>query len=311
MPPSDRAFRALARAEPHVVLALLAALDPLGSSDVDVVTPDDVDDSRLDAPPPPTDADFVARVGDDRVEHAELQGYGDTRFEERVFGYHLALVLRYPSRVVRTRAIWLVGPPRPRVVEIRRGNVTVTIEAYRLADVPVSSLLARAETVCFAPGSAADGIEAQALCDEVAWRLVEDGATLRQWTMALVAARVGRRYEEMKAAMRKTPMEPVIIEDLVNIAEEIKLEAWEEGLAEGRAKGLAEGRAKGLAEGLAEGRAEAHVTTLRATLERLATRRFGALPADAAARIASATTDDLERWIDRVLTATSPTDLLA
>ena len=41
--------------------------------------------------------------------------------------------------------------------------------------------------------------------------------------------------------------------DEINRIEQIKDDARDEGLAEGKAKGLAEGKAKGLAEGLAEG----------------------------------------------------------
>lgn len=61
-------------------------------------------------------------------------------------------------------------------------------------------------------------------------------------------------------------------------------------------------------EGRAEGKAEGKV----ASLLRLITRRFGT-PAAAAvvARLHNATNDDLDRWTDRILDATSLAELFA
>jgi hypothetical protein len=54
---------------------------------------------------------------------------------------------------------------------------------------------------------------------------------------------------------------------------------------------------KGIEKGIAQGEA--------LLLQRLLARRFGPLPSDLAARISSATTEQLERWGDRVLDAAS------
>jgi hypothetical protein len=62
-------------------------------------------------------------------------------------------------------------------------------------------------------------------------------------------------------------------------------------------------RNEGRAEGKAEGKA--------ATLLRQIARRFGAPAADVVSRLQTATTDDLDRWADRILDATSLTDLFA
>ena len=69
----------------------------------------------------------------------------------------------------------------------------------------------------------------------------------------------------------------------------------QEGLKEGRAKGLREGRAKGREKGLREG--EARILT------RLLELRFGPLPDGIAARIAAASTSQLDRWSEAVLDA--------
>jgi len=65
-------------------------------------------------------------------------------------------------------------------------------------------------------------------------------------------------------------------------------------------------KAEGLAEGLAEGKAKAKAEDLT----RLLIRRFGPLPAWAAERIAAAAIAQLDTWLDGILDAQSPADLL-
>ena len=61
--------------------------------------------------------------------------------------------------------------------------------------------------------------------------------------------------------------------------------------------GRAEGHAEGRAEGQAEGRA--------ALLQRLLTRRFGALPAEVTGRLSAATIEELDAIGERLLSAQS------
>ena len=71
-----------------------------------------------------------------------------------------------------------------------------------------------------------------------------------------------------------------------------------EGLEEGREKGLEEGREKGLIEGLIEGKRE--------TLLRQLAKKFGALSEDVTAHVrALESVDEIDGYLDRVLTATS------
>lgn len=67
-------------------------------------------------------------------------------------------------------------------------------------------------------------------------------------------------------------------------------------------KWLAEREAKGKAEGKAEGKVE--------VLRKLATLRFGPLPATVTERFGEATLADLERWTERVLTATTLEEMI-
>lgn len=64
-------------------------------------------------------------------------------------------------------------------------------------------------------------------------------------------------------------------------------------------RGREEGLQKGLQKGLRKGRGEAN----RTTLSRLLGLRFGALDADTEARIGDGNTGELERWLERMMTA--------
>lgn len=75
---------------------------------------------------------------------------------------------------------------------------------------------------------------------------------------------------------------------------------WEKRVKD---EGRSEGRSEGLLEGLLEGRRQ----MLRAQLGE----RFGPLPADVIARIEDADSEQLDRWIRRVLSAQSLEDVLA
>jgi hypothetical protein len=249
MASTDRALRFLARERPDVVAGLVRELLPGVLRDETTLEPDAVDDPKLDLPPP-LDADLVARVGDDEVLHVEFQGYRDRTFVDRLFRYHLSLVLRNPQRRVSTVAIWLLRPPDSQRIElIRRGSTIVEVASVVLSEVKASRLLASAGTACFAPVADAEGWTEQELCGLVAQALKEQGAgfSMRYTAVALAAAR--GRYDAMIRAM--TEMDPpLIIEDLVLFGED---RGYARGLNEGLERGLNEGLERGLNEGLERG----------------------------------------------------------
>jgi flagellar biosynthesis/type III secretory pathway protein FliH len=76
---------------------------------------------------------------------------------------------------------------------------------------------------------------------------------------------------------------------------------------EGRQKGREEGRREGREEGRQEGRGKALVSMLSKLLER----KFGAMTQATRDRLASAPPDQLERWAERVLAATSIEEVFA
>ncbi len=274
MPSSDRAFRALARERPDLVVALLervaADLLPAGGE----VTPESVDDPHLD-PPPPTDADWVARVGGGDLVHVECQGYRETGFTERLSRYHLALLLRYPTRRVSSVALWVIRPPTDqREPEIEWRGVRVGVRHVVLADVPSARLLSDRRTVCFAAGADRGGWTDPELCLHVARGLKRASAGYRESVMAVALAATAGRYDAMVRAMKETDFEPLFIEELVRFGED-----------------------RGRSEG------EAH------TLLRQLRLKFGELPPTTETRVREASEADLHRWVERILTAESMDDV--
>ena len=77
---------------------------------------------------------------------------------------------------------------------------------------------------------------------------------------------------------------------------------YEKGLREGEEKGREQGHEQGREQGREQGEA--------AILLRMLRRKFGPLPAASEARIKSAAPDQLERWSDRLFTATDVDDVL-
>ncbi len=73
------------------------------------------------------------------------------------------------------------------------------------------------------------------------------------------------------------------------------------GLAAGKAEGLAAGEALGREKGLAEGEAKGEAKSL----VRLLVKRFGTLPPSVVAQIAAGSIEELDRWVDAAITASS------
>jgi hypothetical protein len=222
MAKSDRAFRALSRAQPDVVAAMLRVLVPGLLPPGATLVPEDVAPTQVDALPPELDADWAARVDADDLLHLECQGYNDTSFSERVLWYHVGLALRHRGkRRVRSVVLWLMPPPSAqRRNEVRAGDIRVRIKTIVLPETPAARLLANPLTACFAAGADAGAWSDDELCRRVAATLVERSASWAERHMAVVAAAMRKRYESMVTAMEQANLEPVIIEDLVKFGED-------------------------------------------------------------------------------------------
>ncbi|HEU4412187.1 MAG TPA: DUF4351 domain-containing protein [Polyangiaceae bacterium] len=278
---SDRAFRALAHAEPDVIVDTLRLLCPALVAEGASVTPEDLEPTRLDALAPAREADWVARVGGAEILHAECQGYREGDFTDRLLRYHLSLVLRAWSRRVSSVALWLRRPPEAQLARVvRHHRVSVEVEHVVVPEVPAEQLLASARTACFAPAAAPGPLTAEALCLRAAEVLWAGEAGWYRWHMAVVCAATQGRYRAMLDAMSQVGVERIVIEDLVEF---------------GKDQGLIEGRLEGEAKVL---------------LKQLAL-RFGPVPEGVEARVRSASEAELDRWAERVLTAASLDDVLA
>ena len=239
---TDRAFRALGRAEPETILALVEAVAPRLLPETPRILPHDGLDTWLDRPPHPTEADSVLRLDPgDALLHVEGQGYREEAFCDRVMRYHLTLALRHWSRDVHTLALWLVSPPEAqRSGLIRHGAIEVNVTMVVLREVDAGVLLERPETACFALGAADRGRGDDALCDEAVRRMKAAGASLRRFQFAAMAARAHSkaRFDAMLRAMNAHRVESVIIEDLVKIGEDM---GFEKGIEQGLRQGLRTG----------------------------------------------------------------------
>jgi hypothetical protein len=291
MPKSDRAFRALARAQPDVIAALLTAVAPGLLPPGAVLVPDDVAPTHLDGLPPEMDADFAARVAADGLRHVECQGYRDTGFEARTLWYHVGFALRNRAkRRVRTVALWLTTPPprgRPRD-EMRVDDITVKVTTVVLQHVKASVLLADPGTACFAAGANEEGLSTDDLCARVAAALRKRNASWAERHMAVVAAAMRGRYTSMVRAMEQANLEPVVIEDLVKFGED-----------------------RGLKKGLRRGREQGRQDEERGTLRRVLVLRKLPLSAEQEQQI-DACTDlaTLRRWHDQAVFAESVAEAL-
>jgi hypothetical protein len=281
MPKSDRAFRALARAQPEVVATLLAAVVPGAVPKGAVLSPDDVAPTHLDGLPPELDADFAMRVASRDLTHVECQGYRDTGFEARTLWYHLGFALRNRrKRRVRTVAIWLTAPPKDHPRDrMTVDDITVKMTTVVLHEVKASVLLADPTTACFAAGADKEHRTTAELCAEVAAGLRARNASWAERHMAVVAAAMRGRYTSMVSAMEQANVEPVIIEDLVKFGED-----------RGKRRGL---------------------KAMRKALRRVLALRNLALSAEQEQRIDACTSlAKLSRWFDQAIVAATAVDAL-
>jgi hypothetical protein len=131
----------------------------------------------------------------------------------------------------------------------------------------------------------------------------DPGAVLRPWAQTLIAVLAAPHGREALQLVARYTAEvsdatPELVYrffvELGPQAEEIFMTTADRLREQGMAQGMAEGRAQGIA----------------ATLTRLLNLKFGPLPAPALALIQGAAPEELERWIDRVLTANSLDEVL-
>ena len=277
MPASDRLFRALARDEPEVVVRLLRRLVPRVVPAGAVITPVDVLDPNLDLLFTRMEVDWLGHLAPDTLLQVDCQGYRDATFPDRLFRYSLGVSLRFPGKKVRSVGIWLRKPnARERLDVIQYGGITVRATMVAVPEVPAERLLGDPMTACFAPAADAGGMEDEVLIARTGEVLQKMKASPRQWAMAAAAAAVAGRSGTMLATFWKTEEDKVLLAELKQLFRE-----------------------------------QAELQGMRRALRRVLTRRALVIAPDDDLRIRYCDEpDQIERWLDAALVATSTAEAL-
>ncbi len=113
-----------------------------------------------------------------------------------------------------------------------------------------------------------------------------------RYILAYIIEQVSLPPERIEAALRRTGADPETVEDVMGTAAQVWMEQGKAvGIAEGKAVGIAEGKAAGIAEGKAE------------TFLRQARLKFGELAPVHAERVRGASPEQLDAWLDALITA--------
>ncbi|MBW2524994.1 MAG: hypothetical protein JRI23_12490 [Deltaproteobacteria bacterium] len=282
----DRTFRALAIERPEVITALLEVCVPGLLPPGTEVVPEQVDSPSLIAPPA-LEADWVARAGEELVLHVEAQGYSDASFLERLFRYHLGIVLRYPDRRVQSVALWIRPPAgNQRVTDIEYQGVRVRVTSVVLSELSAQLLLAYPRTACLAVGADPGNWTIEELCHHVVAELAEDSSA-REKALAVGLAMSMGREDAMIQAMKDAEMELPILQEFVAYGEE-----------------------RGDARGYERGRVEATRETLVSALLTVLRARGLTITDEVEKRIADCQdVAQLEEWLRRAGTAQSLSDV--
>jgi hypothetical protein len=272
---------------------LAAALDPEPPVFLDKESFADLFD------PDRREADLVAQVrlrqhSATLLIHLEHQAHADAALDRRMFRYFARLYDRYDQPIY---PIALCSYPRPRRPadrhELRAAQRTVLTFQYQV--VQLNRMDWRAYLTTSNPAAMAL-MARMRIAPEDRWRV--KAACLRLLAGAPLSGAQRRligQFVDIYLPLNAREEQALAAEvaRLPGAAKEVVMElitSWER---KGRAEGLREGRAEGLREGQ------------RLVVERMLTRRFGALPSGVRERLATLTTDELTALADALLDFTS------
>jgi hypothetical protein len=128
--------------------------------------------------------------------------------------------------------------------------------------------------------------------------------SLQRWVAALVeleATSNGREAFWTILRYIATVTDVSLAAELVHVVDAARIDVKDDSMTTIAESWIAEGEARGEAKGEARGRAQGKADSLR----KLLTLRFGELDGATELRIAQASEVDLDRWVERVLTAES------
>ncbi len=117
-----------------------------------------------------------------------------------------------------------------------------------------------------------------------------------RYILTYIMEQVSLPPERIEAALRRTGTNAETVEEIMGTAAQIWMEQGRtEGRTEGKAAGIVEGKAAGIVEGKAAGKVD--------TFLRQARLKFGELTPAHAERVRSASPENLDVWLDALITA--------
>lgn len=229
--------------------------------------------------------DLLGEAEDGELLHLELQSTNDGTMALRMAEYHLGayrLLGRFPRQVV----IYVGSDPLRMPAELRGPALEFRYTLVDIRDVDGDALMASPDVSDNVIGVLA--------------RLPDRPAAVRRLLGSIANLAPEDRVHYLRALLT--------VAGLRGIEEYVEQEAHRMPILNDILDNKVLGREykKGLDEGRVEGRAEGE----RASLRRVAERRFGPLPQWAIDRLAGASVDQLETWFDHVLDAQNLEDLL-
>ena len=241
--------------------------------------------------------------------HIEVQGRADARFQARMFQYYYRIYDRYGEMEILSLAVVTNERPDADLGVYRRERdgygLRFRFRVRGLRDWREEELVTLAATNPFAvvalaqlaahrrssnPGRKARKREIIELLYRYRYEREDVLNLLRfiDWLIRLPRALELELRDELRALEEETNMAYVM-----SIERFAREEGWEEGREEGREEGLEEGEKRGEAKALL----------------RLVQAKFGPPGPAVEARIRAAESAQLERWLERILTANSPDEL--
>jgi hypothetical protein len=121
---------------------------------------------------------------------------------------------------------------------------------------------------------------------------------------AILRQRIADAAPELEETMA-TVEEQLIQQGIRQGVEQGIRQGVEQGIRQGVEQGIRQGVEQGIRQGVEQGRTQA----LRDTLQRMLRARFGALEPGIEQRIAAASPAELDRWLERVISAARPADI--
>ena len=229
--------------------------------------------------------------------HVEVQGEPEADFAARMYTYHYRLLDRYGVDVV-SLAVLADASPSFRPQRFQRGRWGCEVD-FRFPVAKLLDLDAR-----WAELESSDNVFALVVMAQLKAKLLDDGHELKRWKAHLTRLMYQRGYAKQQIIELFR-----LIDWMMRLPDALEREFLDEHYAFEEAQHMpyvTSAERFGIEKGRQEGRQEGELLLLT----RQITLKFGELPTWAQERLEHATTDQLEAWAERILSAESLEALL-